>query len=224
MRVLELFCGTKSFSKAVERLVPDSEIITLEKESRFKPDILIDILDWDYTELLPFKPDVIWASCPCTEWSRAKTTGVRNLELARQLVARTLDNIDFFKPRFYIIENPVGLLQYEQAMKELDATRHTVNYCMYGNFPKKPTHLWCHGFTFEPRICQGECGQTVTNPNTGRLNHIKVLSVNTLNPGQVRGRSGVGAYPIPPALCEDLVKIISGTPCHTQRRPPPTAE
>ena len=62
LRVLELFCGTKSFSKAC--LERGWEVTTLDVEKQFNPDILCDIMDWDYKQF-PV-PDVFWAGMPCT--------------------------------------------------------------------------------------------------------------------------------------------------------------
>ncbi|MFM7985439.1 MAG: hypothetical protein ACKPKO_39605 [Candidatus Fonsibacter sp.] len=39
-------------------------------------DIRLDSMDWAYS---PHDFDVVWASPPCTEYSMAKTTGVRNI-------------------------------------------------------------------------------------------------------------------------------------------------
>ena len=50
---------------------------------------------------------MIWASPPCTEYSRAKSRyGVRQLDLAKSIVKRTLEIIDYFDPEYYGIENP----------------------------------------------------------------------------------------------------------------------
>ena len=74
-------------------------------------DIKCDIMDWDYHVYEPGSFDVMWASPPCTEYSRAKTCGVRNIEMANAIVQRTIDIIEYFNPSFYIMENPqTGLL------------------------------------------------------------------------------------------------------------------
>ena len=44
-------------------------------------DIKCDIMDWDYKVFLPGASDEVWASPPCTEYSRAKTVGVRKIEV-----------------------------------------------------------------------------------------------------------------------------------------------
>ena len=61
--------------------------------------------------------DVIWASCPCTEFSRALTTRKRNISAANQIVLRTLEIIEYLNPDYYIIENPqTGLLKEQPFM------------------------------------------------------------------------------------------------------------
>jgi adenine-specific DNA methylase len=46
MKVLELFSGTGSISKVCKEL--GYEVISLDLEKKFKPDINVDILKWDY--------------------------------------------------------------------------------------------------------------------------------------------------------------------------------
>ena len=73
-------------------------------------------MQWDYRGLGPF--DFVWASPPCTQYSRARTTGgARDLEGTDALVAKTLEIIDYFKPRFFLLENPpTGLLKTRAVM------------------------------------------------------------------------------------------------------------
>ena len=81
MKLLELFSGTQSVGKVAKTL--GHEVVSLDLKDA---DINCDILDWDYTTYEPSHFTVIWASPPCTEYSRAKTIGVRNLELANKIV------------------------------------------------------------------------------------------------------------------------------------------
>ena len=69
-------------------------------------------MDWDYTIYSPKHFAFIWASPPCTEYSKAKTTGTRNLSSANQIVEKTLEIIEYLDPVHFVIENPrTGLLK-----------------------------------------------------------------------------------------------------------------
>ena len=71
---MELFAGTGSVGKVAKEL--GFEVISLDRD--MPADINKDIMDWNYQVYEPKQFDVIWASPPCTEYSRAKTTGVRH--------------------------------------------------------------------------------------------------------------------------------------------------
>ena len=80
MRLLELFSGTRSVGKVAETLGFD--IVSLDLKNA---DIECDITDWDCTIYEPKHFDVIWASPPCTEYSRALTTRTRNIDTANKV-------------------------------------------------------------------------------------------------------------------------------------------
>ena len=61
-------------------------------------DIKTDILDWNYKTYEPKTFDLIWASPPCTEYSIAKTIGIRKIEQANEIVKRTLEIIEYVQP------------------------------------------------------------------------------------------------------------------------------
>ena len=63
IKVLELFAGSRSFSKVAEEL--GHETFSVDKEDFDNIDYVTDILDFNVNKI-PFKPDVIWASPPCT--------------------------------------------------------------------------------------------------------------------------------------------------------------
>ena len=74
MKVLELFAGTQSVGKVAREL--GFEVVSLDRD--MDADIKTDIMDWDFKQYEPKHFQIIWASPPCTEYSRAKTTGVRD--------------------------------------------------------------------------------------------------------------------------------------------------
>ncbi len=89
MRLLELFSGTKSVGKVAETL--GYEVTSLDLKNA---DINTDILNWDYKIYDPKHFHVIWASPPCTEYSRALTTKTRQMNSANQIVLKTFEIID----------------------------------------------------------------------------------------------------------------------------------
>ena len=152
MRLLELFSGTKSVSKVAETFGFD--VISLDFK---KADINCDILDWDYTIYQSGYFEVVWASPPCTEYSIAKSTGIRNIEYANKIVLRTIDIIKYFNPKYYIIENPqTGLLKKQVFMDELPYV--DIDYCKYGMPYRKRTRLWNNVFQWISKpLCLKDC-------------------------------------------------------------------
>ena len=59
-------------------------------------DINTDILEWDYKQFDRNNFGFIWSSPPCTEYSKAKTTGVRNIEYANNIIVKTIGIIEVF--------------------------------------------------------------------------------------------------------------------------------
>lgn len=69
MKTLELFCGTKSFSKVAHQWGYETK--TLDNENQFDADFTMDIMDFDVSMLDGYKPEIIWASPPCQKFSVA---------------------------------------------------------------------------------------------------------------------------------------------------------
>jgi site-specific DNA-cytosine methylase len=168
LKVLELFKGTGSVTKALHKLKMNS-IVTLDVDPKFEPDICVDVLKWNYKRDFPEKYfDVIWASPPCTEYSRAKTIGVRDLRLADSLVKRTIKIIKYFKPKVWFIENPqTGMLKDRSFMRGVPF--YDVTYCMYGFKYRKPTRIWTNLQGFKPKFCHFDCKQIVDGRHIKRI-------------------------------------------------------
>ena len=124
MNVLELFAGSRSFSQAAEQR--GHQTFTSDIEQFGGIDYVVDILEFDANKV-PFIPDIIWSSPPCTGFSVASIGthwggGVRAYEpktetarLGIALAKRTLEIIRYFQEKnpnlkFYI-ENPRGVLR-----------------------------------------------------------------------------------------------------------------
>ena len=158
MKVLELFAGSRSVGKIAEKLgmeVFSSDLIEFDGIN-----YAVSILDFDYKKV-PFKPDVIWASPPCTgfsvaaighHWTGGKGAYIPNTDTARlgiELVKKTLEIIDHYKPQHWFMENPRGLLRKMDLVQNLK--RQTVTYCQYGDERMKPTDIWTNSDVWGPR-------------------------------------------------------------------------
>ena len=65
--LLELFSGTGSVGKFAASM--GYTVVSLDRD--MEATIQTDIMNWDYQNFEKPKIDVIWASPPCTEYSRA---------------------------------------------------------------------------------------------------------------------------------------------------------
>lgn len=140
MKVLELFSGTESFSKVARDR--GHQTFTVDKEKKFNPNLTKDLWDVELGDI-PFKPDVIWASPPCTHFSIATHRYWANRKPSIQsmqsfnLILRTLSLIMRLNPRFWILENPKSRLRWL-----LGNPPNTVYYGSYDHPVLKPTDLW----------------------------------------------------------------------------------
>lgn len=163
MRMLELFCGKKTISNEFKNKGYD--VFTVDFNPAHKPDLCIDILDFDVS-MLPWIPDVIWASPDCRTWSIASVKHHWNLDKTPKsdacfngirLLNKTLDIIEQLKPEYWFIENPRGMMRKYIRMVALTKKyfRHTVTYCQYGDTRMKPTDIWTNNINWHPKpICK----------------------------------------------------------------------
>ena len=162
MKVLELFAGSRSFSKVAEQM--GMETFTSDYKEFEKIDYVCDILQFDVSKI-PFNPDIIWASPPCTtfsiascyhHWNKDRTPKTKECVKGIEIVKKTLDIINYLKPKYFYIENPRGLLRKMDFMQNV-GIRHTVTYCQYDlDIPleerrMKPTDIWTNSTKWKPR-------------------------------------------------------------------------
>ncbi len=146
MKVLDLFSGLNGWSDPWK--ARGHEVFTIDNDPKFGADLVKDMLKVT-TDDLPWQPDVILASPPCTaftvmrigtNWTedhRPKTIAAQD---ALELVWATVMFIVQVQPAFWVIENPRGKLRKLSPMTRIE--RKTVTYCQYGDVRMKPTDLW----------------------------------------------------------------------------------
>ena len=90
-------------------------------------------MTWDYkVQYKSGEFDVVFASPPCDQFSRARTTAPRNLDRGDKIVKKTLEIINYFKPRQWCLENPrTGLLSQRPYMVGFPTWMLTI-----ANFPR----------------------------------------------------------------------------------------
>lgn len=160
MKTVELFCGTKSFSKVAAE--NGHSTFTVDYDPQFFPDLCKDLLRVSESEL-PNDVDILWASPPCQCFSVASigrhwTGGHRVYEpksadarIAKDLVRHTMELINAIKPKVFIIENPRGVLR---KLGLIPIEPRTAWYCQYGDTRAKPTDIWTNLPNWTPKTCR----------------------------------------------------------------------
>jgi len=147
LRVLVLFSGSGSVEKAIRVLYPDVtiHIVAVDLSPTSSATHIVNIREFARTTVFDWDPgyfDILWASPPCTEYSRAKSVGHRELDMADTLIAATLACLIWLKPRYWFVENPVGMLATRPLMLPFQPYLRYVSYCRYGEPVRKDTCIW----------------------------------------------------------------------------------
>jgi site-specific DNA-cytosine methylase len=201
MNILELFAGSRSIGKAAEIL--NLNVFSTDINNFDKIDYVVNILEFDFNKI-PFNPDIIWASPPCTgfsvaalghHWTGGKNAYIPKTDTAKigiEIAKKTIEIINYYNPKFYFIENPRGLLRKMDFMHQFK--RHTITYCQYGDTRMKPTDIWTNSNKWVPK----------TPCKNGDSCHIAAPR------GSRTGTQGLkGAYErskIPDLLCKEILQ------------------
>jgi len=211
MKVLELFAGSCSFSDVAkqcghETFTIDNGLDLLTDNHYSKINLVADILELTIDDI-PFNPDIIWASPPCTTFSIASCSHHWNApdefnirepkseaaETGLLLLEQTVWLINELQPKYYVIENPRGLMRKMGAVEYL--TRYTVTYCQYGDSRMKPTDIWTNADWTPRPMCKNGMSCHESAPR-----------------GSKTGTQGLkGAYErskVPYELCKELLEVM----------------
>tara|TARA_R110000737_G_scaffold239069_1_gene251096 strand:- start:68 stop:700 length:633 start_codon:yes stop_codon:yes gene_type:complete len=202
MKVLELFAGSRSFSKVAEEL--GMETFTTDINPFYKIDYVSDILNFDESKI-PFKPDIIWASPPCTtfsiascstHWTKDKIPKTKKCLQGIKMIEKTIEIIQMLKPQVFYIENPRGLLRKMEFMNNDMFIRRTITYCQYGDNRMKPTDIWTNDKEWNPReMCKNGMPCHKSAPRGSRT------GTQGLKDNYERSK-------VPAELCKEILKNI----------------
>lgn len=146
MRLLELFAGSRSVGRIAERM--GMEVCSVDVKP-FRGITMVRDIEHLAPSDIPWTPDIIWASPPCTTYSLAAISTHRHVggepktdfaAKSDRLVKSTLAIIEAFPEAVWFIENPRATLQQMPFMHGLH--RVTVWYCRYGDTSAKPTTIF----------------------------------------------------------------------------------
>jgi site-specific DNA-cytosine methylase len=108
--MLDLFAGLGGASAAMRRR--GWTVISVEADPDFGPTIVADLMNWKPARDFP-QIDLLWASPPCTEFSRESMPWCRTgREPSVDLVHASLRLVELLKPRYWVLENVKGSIKY----------------------------------------------------------------------------------------------------------------
>jgi len=209
MRVLELFKGSGSISKHYEGT--GNEVISLDFEKKYNPDICCDIMDWNYKEYPTGHFDIIWASPECKIFSMLQNCRIgthknaswknkeelkKQRDINSKFIKKTIEIIKYFNPTFYYIENPLHSKIWDYVEEDYKDKFVIVDYCYYGYRYKKPTKILTNR-ELENKRCSCKKHDMRIGVVSGKMKHANVNKKDNTNL--------LERYSIPPLLLKYLL-------------------
>jgi len=212
-QVLELFSGTQSVGKVLKEKGYNVISVDINDYEGVTPTHKIDILDFDYKQYKKF--DIIWCSPPCVNYSQlqyaclgrekiidgnrvvwTKELWNEKMNESDLLVAKCFEIINYFKPKYWFMENPqTGLLKTRIIMK--DKEFYDTDYCKYSNWGyRKRTRIWTNK-KLNLLKCNKDCQNIIKN---GKKYKHKG-SIQDIGGGYERHKR----YKIPPKLIKAIM-------------------
>ena len=195
--LLELFSGTGSIGRAFR--AQGFDVISVDSDPKAQSTICRDILEFSVEELDGRTVDIVWASPPCTNYSKARGgTTSDELEESDELVRKTLRIARELGGCALFVENPwTGTLKSRGLLDHLHLQK--VDYCKYGMPYRKRTAIWTNT-EWEPAraLCSRDCGHMVGTKHEARAQQG----------GPGRSFSQRELYRIPAELCEEIAGFM----------------
>ena len=184
MNVLELFSGTGSVGKVCHKLGWDVVSVDLELPATHE----CDIMDFDYKQYPKDYFSIVWASPPCTNYSKLQdgwlgrmrkgeiyTKEIQEKEMNQddRLVLKTFEIIEYFNPELWCVENPATSRMKDRPFMK-DKPFYDVSYCMYSDWGyEKKTRIWTNKKDWLNLVCDksGSCGNMIIIPTDGAKRH-----------------------------------------------------
>ncbi len=184
LNVLELFSGTGSVGKVCKMLDWNSVSVDMILPATHQ----CDIMNFDYKQYPKDYFDIIWASPPCTNYSKLQdgwlgrmrkgeiyTKEIQEKEMNEddRLVLKALEIIEYFNPEYWFIENPATSRMKERPFMK-DLPFYLVDYCMYSDWGyRKRTRIWTNKKDFDNKLCDKKCGNMVGNLHKTNLGNTE---------------------------------------------------
>jgi len=163
LNTIELFSGTKSFSKVANKF--NYKTFTIDNAKDLNPDLCVDFNKLDFNKFINNNYDILWASPPCTtfsvasigrHWNKDNTPKTDSCKLGLKLLENTIKFISVVKPKIWYIENPRGKMRkiIDPIFKKYNINNYrrvTVTYCQYGDKRMKPTDIWTNNMKWVSR-------------------------------------------------------------------------
>jgi site-specific DNA-cytosine methylase len=130
MLMLDLCSGLGGASQAMRDR--GWEVVTLDNDARFQPTIVADLRAWAWYGA---RPDLIWLSDPCTEFSRESMPWCRTgASPDLSIVLAGLRVIREATPRYWVRENVRGSIPWVRDILGAPRERHGP-FFLWGSFP-----------------------------------------------------------------------------------------
>lgn len=229
MKILELFSGSRSIGNVAETRGMD--VFSVDNVDYPNTDWVGDILEWDYKSNDGYVPDVIWASCPCTDFSVAcigkkwisGTEFTPKYDLVGiKLLEKTLEIINYYLDKnpklIWWVENPRGKMRKSPSWEDISHVRYTAMYCKYGDHRMKPTDLWTNAKGFTPKTCKNYRYDKFGNALNRHCHHdlsqrgstvrkLRDQGLDVVKGGTEALKNNHERSKIPKLLCEEVIDI-----------------